>query len=118
MDVRQYFSEIHQRGPRIIVVTNGAEGVYVATEETIYFHKSIPTDVINTVGAGDAFGSTFFGMLMQGADIQKAIAYGVINSSAALVGPDAQSSLLTRHELDQRYQVLHHDEYMQTIRWK
>ncbi len=99
--IEAYSSDIMQRGPHIVVVTSGAQGVHVSTRErdgssTSYFQKSDSVVVTNTVGAGDAFGSCFFGMLMHGATIERALACGIKNSASLLTGNDAKDTLLTR----------------------
>ena len=64
--LQTFFQEVHARGPKIIVVTNGKEGVYVSHKESIFFHPSLSVPVISTLGAGDAFGSGFVGMYAHG----------------------------------------------------
>lgn len=97
-----YFLELLQDGPSLVVVTNGAEGVYVATSETVYFQPSIPTTPITAVGAGDAFGSTFVGTLALGVALEECILYGVINASSVISRIDAKTGLLTLPELEAR----------------
>lgn len=97
--LRNFFRMILTMGPKIVVVTNGQNGVYVATQSTIYFHPSIPTKVINTVGAGDAFGSCFVASLLQGSPVDEALRNGVINSSSVLSHLGAKHGLLTQEEL-------------------
>ncbi len=102
-----FFSHLFTCGPRIIVVTNGAEGVYVATPSMIYFHPSISNPVINTLGAGDAFGSAFVGSLLRGASIEDATLYASINSASVIKFLDAKTGLLTLQDLERtaaRYQ--------------
>jgi sugar/nucleoside kinase (ribokinase family) len=83
-DVKTFFKEILTRGPQTIVVTNGADGVYAAHNNTIYYHPSIKTEIVSTLGAGDAFGSCFVASLEDGASIENAMRYGVINSSSVI----------------------------------
>jgi len=97
--IHQYFQEILKRGPKIVVVTNGKEGVYVATNNKIYFHPSIKTNTVSTLGAGDSFGSCFVASLALGESIEKAIINGVINSSSVIQYLDAKTGLLTLDEL-------------------
>ncbi len=98
----QFFKEVLKRGPRIVVVTNGAEGVYVADENAIYFHPSIETEVVNTVGAGDAFGSCFVASIIRGQSIEQALVNGIINASSVISYLDAKEGLLTQQELEKR----------------
>ncbi|ODN41872.1 carbohydrate kinase family protein [Piscirickettsia litoralis] len=99
--LRQFFKEVLKLGPQVVVVTDGDKGVYVATKEQLYFHSSLKVNnVINTLGAGDAFGSSFVGALAQGKDIIDAIRYGLCNSANVIQYPDAKTGLLESEQLD------------------
>lgn len=100
----EYFKKILQEGPKIAVVTNGADGVYVATKDAIYFHSGLPATVVNTIGAGDAFGSAFVAAIAQGISIQKAIVQGCINSASVISHLTAKEGLLTKEEMAKRMQ--------------
>ena len=100
--MQQFFKEVLTMGPEIVVITNGANGVYVATNEEILFHPSIKTEVVDTVGAGDAFGSCFTGSLIQGHSIEKSLRRGVINSASVLRFLGAKEGLLTNDQLEQQ----------------
>ncbi len=97
-----FFQEVLQRGPRIVVVTNGAEGVYAATADGIYFHESLPVAIINSVGAGDAFGSTFVAYLLRKKSIEQALFAGILNSVSVISHMGAKTGLLMEHELAQQ----------------
>lgn len=84
---------MHNRGPRTIVVTNGKEGVYVIADMSIYFHASIPVPVICTLGAGDAFGSTFVAYILEGDTLQEALVAGVLNASHVITHFGAHEGL-------------------------
>jgi sugar/nucleoside kinase (ribokinase family) len=101
-DIRHFFQEVLSRGPRIVVVTNGAEGVYVATKECIYFHPSLPINVVSTIGAGDAFGSCFVASIVQGKTIEQAMLRGIINSGSVLGFLAAKTGLLTTQALEKK----------------
>jgi sugar/nucleoside kinase (ribokinase family) len=106
LNLRQYFAEILKRGPKIAVVTNGKEGVYVAHTVThnneLLFHPSLPAEVVNTLGAGDAFGSGFVGALLQNLAVEQALIQGLVQATAVISVLDAQSGLLTTGELKKR----------------
>lgn len=95
----QYFREVLSRGPKIVVVTDGAQGVYVATKDTIYFHPSLPSKVVSTIGAGDAFGSCFVATIIQGKTIEQALAAGSLNSRSVIEHVGTQTGLLTQPQL-------------------
>jgi sugar/nucleoside kinase (ribokinase family) len=114
LNVRQYFAEILKRGPKIAVVTNGKEGVYVAhtvahTNELL-FHPSLPAEVVNTLGAGDAFGSGFVGALLQNLSVEQALIQGLVQATAVISVLDAQSGLLTADELKKRVAKISTDQ--------
>jgi sugar/nucleoside kinase (ribokinase family) len=99
-NIVDYFATIFAHGPRIVVVTNGAEGVYVGTEKEIIFHPALKIDVVNTVGAGDSFGSCFVASIMNGASTEQALINGMLNSASVLTHHDAKEGLLTKHGLE------------------
>jgi len=108
-NLHSYFNEILKRGPKIAVVTNGAEGVYVATSKHIYFCPSIKTKVASTLGAGDAFGSCFVASIISGKSIEESIISGVINSSSVISHLDAKTGLLSKKELENSLKELSAD---------
>jgi ribokinase len=101
-----FFVEIRKWGPQLIVVTNGAEGVYVSTSESLYFHPSLPVNLVNTLGAGDAFGSAFVAALSQNLSVPQALVHGIINSTSVISHLDAKQGLLTADQLNKKAQDL------------
>ena len=100
--LEQFFTTVQHCGPKIIVVTNGAEGVYACDTSTIYFHPSIKIDILSSIGAGDAFGSCFVAQLNSNASIEDALRAGIINSASVIQHLGTQTGLLTRDELNAR----------------
>lgn len=101
-DCVSYCATILAQGPSVVAVTNGAEGVYVATQNKILFHPSFPINVTNTVGAGDSFGSCFVASLAQKQSIEQALVNGMINSASVISHSNAQEGLLTKTELEKK----------------
>ncbi len=97
-----YFKEILSYGIKRIVVTNGKEGVYIATQDSLYFHPALPGPVVNTVGAGDAFGSCFAAMLALGLRIDDAIRAGIAQAQSVISYQDAKKGLLTIQALEKK----------------
>ncbi len=97
-NLKEFFKKVLSLGPQVVVVTNGGEGVHVATAQHLYFHKAPKVNIINTLGAGDAFGSGFAGTYYQGGDIAAAIRAGIVNSASVIQYPDAKTGLLTQTE--------------------
>ncbi len=97
--LKGYFEKVLSLGPKIVVVTNGREGVYVATKDYVFFHPVKEVSVVNTLGAGDAFGSSFVGCYYSGDKIEDAIRAGIVNSASVIGYSDAKSGLLNRETL-------------------
>jgi sugar/nucleoside kinase (ribokinase family) len=104
--IRKFFKEVLKMGPKIVVVTDGANGVYIATDNEILFHPSIKTEVIDTLGAGDAFGSCFIASLLHGYKIEEALRNGIINSSSVISQMGAKPGLLTHEQLKEKIKEL------------
>ncbi|MFZ5954739.1 MAG: carbohydrate kinase family protein [Candidatus Dependentiae bacterium] len=99
--LKEFISRIKDFGITTLVVTNGAEGVYVAHDQTLFFHPSLKITPVSTVGAGDAFGSTFVGSLLHDHSIENAIRRGLCNSAAVLSHVGATTGLLTSEKLQE-----------------
>jgi sugar/nucleoside kinase (ribokinase family) len=93
-------------GPSLVVVTNGAEGVYVGCNEGILFHPSLPVKAVSSLGAGDAFGAGFTAGIVQGFSVDQAMRMGILNSSSVVLYGDAKTGLLTKKEMDQKLVAL------------
>ncbi|MFV9931185.1 MAG: carbohydrate kinase family protein [Francisella endosymbiont of Hyalomma asiaticum] len=99
--LKDFFKICLDLGVRIIVVTDGANGVYAATKYKIYHSESLRIkNVINTLGAGDAFSSTFCANIYKGNNIENSIKFALINASHVIQYPDAKSGLQTSESLE------------------
>lgn len=104
--IRKFFNAVLNMGPSIVVITNGRNGVYVATHNELLFHPSLNIDVINSVGAGDAFGSTFVASLRTGYNIEDALRLGIINSASVLQSIGAKTGLQTTDKLVEQLKLI------------
>lgn len=104
--LQTFFQEVHSRGPHTVVVTNGKEGVYVSNKDAIFFHPSLSVPVISTLGAGDAFGSGFVGMLANGYSLEDSIRSGMLNSASVIGAIGAKTGLLYKDEMEKRLKAI------------
>ena len=83
-----------------VVITIGAQGAYWA-DSTGAGHVAAPivTDVVDTMGAGDAFVGALVAQLAEGARLERAVEVGVLAGSYAVRRPGAQSSYAMRADL-------------------
>lgn len=54
-----------EQGPKLIAVTLGSQGVYLATKERCERISGFPTEVIDTTGAGDSFWGGFLSKFLE-----------------------------------------------------
>lgn len=108
-NLREFFQKVLSLGVNLVAVTNGAEGVYVATKDELYFHKAVRVKVVNTLGAGDAFGSGFIGSWYETQDLEFSIRAGIANSASVIMHPDAKTGLLSKADLKTQANALQKD---------
>ncbi len=94
-----FIETILSKGPKIVVITNGKEGAYAGAQDGFYYHPSLPVSVKITLGAGDAFGSTFVASILFGESIGCALRNATINSSSVVCFEGAKTGLLTKDAL-------------------
>ncbi len=66
---------VHARGPRLVLVTQGADGALVFDGQRIYHQGVVETEVVDTLGAGDAFAARFLVDYLDGTAIEDAMAH-------------------------------------------
>ncbi len=99
--VRGLLRALYQLGVSCVVITDGANGAYAYDGHQLAYHAALPVKLVNTTGAGDAFGSAFLAGYLATSDMQKSIGWGLLNSSSVVAGNGAQHGVLTLPELKQ-----------------
>ena len=94
----EIFKKIDELCPGIAVMTKGGEGVVVSDGKQVFKAKPIADrEVVDTTGAGDAFGSGFVaGFIQSKGDIEKAIQLGMANSEGCISQIGAKNGLLKK----------------------
>lgn len=98
-NIQQLLKALHSFGQKITVITDGRQGAYVYDGQKVYYRAADKQKVVNTTGAGDAFGSGFMAGLIKHKDINKALHLGILNSGAVVKKIGAQAGLLTVKDL-------------------
>lgn len=99
INLAEFGARLMHLGLETIVITNGAQGVYVMQEKELLFHPGMPVKVVSTLGAGDAFGSAFVGSVLAGCTPEQALVRGLANSASVLAHKDTQTGLLSNDQL-------------------
>ncbi|MFA6990175.1 MAG: carbohydrate kinase family protein [Candidatus Gastranaerophilaceae bacterium] len=102
--VKEMLYKLKEYVPEIVVITDGKYGIYAFDGDNFYYLPPFPTKLLSTLGAGDAFASTFTGCLIKcNGDIEKSIALASINASFVVQVYSAQRALRTYEELENIY---------------
>ena len=90
-------------GNRIVVITDGGRGAYVYDGKEFYICPVYESPVVSTLGAGDAFASTFFASLKEtGKDIGKSLMYASVESSSVVSKFGATEGLITFEQIKEK----------------
>lgn len=86
-------------GPKLVSITDGAKGAWLADGVRNYYQPALKVKVKNSTGAGDAFGSSLFGgLLIYRGDYKQALKLALIRSCTVVTKVGAQTGLLTLKE--------------------
>lgn len=88
-----------QLGAQRVLLTDGRHGSYYGHVGEVFFCPSLEVQVASTVGAGDAFVSTFCAMTVAGEDPPAALQAAAINSASVVSKLDTQTGLLRNDAL-------------------
>ncbi|MBI2557688.1 carbohydrate kinase family protein [Candidatus Woesearchaeota archaeon] len=85
-------------GPKIVVITDGRNNLYVINQDHIYSAYPPPVKIADATGAGDAFASSFLSGIIRKNDIEFAIKLGIANAQSVISHYGAKNILLTFNE--------------------
>jgi ribokinase len=91
--------ELLNRGVGAAVVKLGADGAYFASASARGLVRSFAVDVVDTVAAGDAFGSALGVALARGQSLEDAVRYGCAAGALAVTRHGAQDAMPTHVEV-------------------
>lgn len=92
-------SALRTAGVKCVMVTDGKNGV-TAEDETGRYHCPVAeTTVVDTTGAGDAFGTGATWALAQGMSLQKALIAGTLNAAKVVSAIGSETALLHEDEM-------------------
>ena len=93
-------------GPENVILTLGEKGVLWASADGIKTTPALNVDVLDTVGAGDAFNSGLAVGLSENKSLEESIAMGVTAASISTQYRETIESYPKRAEVDTRIQEI------------
>lgn len=102
-DIIKMLKHLKSTHAKIVVITDGGNGAYAYDGKMFYQCGEFPAKVVSTLGAGDAFASTFVSVLHQSDwDIEKSLKYAAINAASVVGKFNAQDGQLLMEEIERR----------------
>ena len=102
-DIKAMFKKLKIKDYQVIVITDGKQGAYAYNGKEYYYCPTFESPVVSTLGAGDAFASTFCAALGKtGLDIGKALMYASVNSAGVVSQFGATQGLMNFKEIEQK----------------
>lgn len=99
-DIKSMLNQLKSTNAKIVIITDGKNGVYAFDGKKYYICGEFPAKVLSTLGAGDAFSSTFVASLSEtNWDIATSLKYASINAGATVEKFGAQEGFLTFDEI-------------------
>lgn len=89
-------------GPKIVVITDGVNGLTYSDETGTGYHLPMypdPKPPVSRTGAGDATSSTIIAALSIGIPLEQAVLWGPINSMNVVQAVGAQTNLATKEKI-------------------
>jgi ribokinase len=93
---KEIFKKLDQLVDGIVVMTKGEKGAVVSDGHYLWQAKSLPTEVKEKTGAGDAFGSGFLSGFIKKQNIVFALQLAMANSSSCISKIGAKHGLLSK----------------------
>lgn len=101
--VNSLLSDLHDRGPKVVSVTDGKDGAYCLDGDgKMLFIETFPNVAVEKTGAGDAYAAGFLGAYMTGLSVDEAMRWGSMNAASVVEKTGAQPGLLSRQEIEKK----------------
>lgn len=103
IDVKSMLMKLKSMQAKIVIITDGKNGVYAYDGKTFYKCPEFPAKVVSTLGAGDALSSTFVGALeYTNWDVGKSLMMASVNAASVVSKFGAQEGFLSFKEIENR----------------
>ena len=100
IDLFEAVRDLHGRGPRTAVVTNGAGGCVAAWDDEISWFRAYSAKAVDTTGAGDLFHAGFLHGLLEGWQIPDCIRWAAATASIAVTALGGRGRLAKIGEVE------------------
>ncbi len=100
-------SRLHKIGIKQVIITDGKNGVYASDGKTSYNIQAKKINVLETTGAGDAFGAAFASGMFWKKDFLSCIEMGMNNAESVISAYGTKNKLLDKKEIEKSLKKKH-----------
>jgi len=88
-DPETYVRRFHEMGPPVVVLTMGADGIFLSNEGKTTYVPARPVEVVDATGAGDSFWAGFLTALLDGNSLKDCVLFAreIVEQKLTTVGP-------------------------------
>lgn len=102
-DVKELLNKLKSLGPKVISITDGANGSYgIGKDGQIFQMGTSGERPIERTGAGDSYAAGFIYGYLNSKNIDECMKFGAINASSVIKKVGSQDGLLNKIELEQK----------------
>ncbi len=102
-DIMIMLKEISSSKSKIIIITDGKHGAYAYDGEKFFQCGEFPASVVSTLGAGDAFSSTFVASFEKtNGDVEKSLKYASVAAASVVEHFGAQNGFLSFEDIEKK----------------
>lgn len=98
--VSRIATQLRQKGPEVVIVTLGAKGAYVDSEEFTGLIAGNKVDTLDTTAAGDVFCGSLTTAMSQGKSMQDSVKFANAAAAIAVTRLGAQPSVPNQSEIE------------------
>jgi sugar/nucleoside kinase (ribokinase family) len=98
--VKNQLKEMLKMGTKVAIITDGANGAYLAEEDKAIHMNTCATEIIDPTGAGDSFSAGVVGAYLLGKPLEEALKWGMVNCASVISKIGANSGLLTASQME------------------
>ena len=102
-DVIKMLNELNMGEGRITIITDGKKGAYAFDGKKYYQCGEFPASVVSTLGAGDAFSSTFVASIIKtGGNVEQSLKNASVVAASVVEHFSAQGGFIPFEEIENR----------------
>ena len=102
-DIIKMLNELNMGDGRITIITDGKKGAYAFDSKKYYQCGEFPATVVSTLGAGDAFSSTFVASLIKtNGDVEQSLKNASVVAASVVEHFSAQGGFIPFEEVNKR----------------